>query len=60
MKKFRTRLFDLDNDPPPEWGAWGFGWTVRQRHFQMRVPLDHSGGPETEPEKRSPHCVPFW
>lgn len=48
--QFRTRLFELDPDLPPRWGAYGVGWTVRQRHFLMRVPSDYQSGPEILPE----------
>lgn len=50
MTQFRTRLFEFDPDLPPLWGAYGVGWTVTQRHFLMRVPLDHRSGPEIVPE----------
>jgi hypothetical protein len=50
MKKFHTRLFARDDELPPEWKAFGLGWTVTQRHFEMRVPLDFNDGPILEPE----------
>ncbi|MBV2187375.1 MAG: hypothetical protein KUL88_22905 [Rhizobium sp.] len=51
MKRFRTRLFVLGKDLPQGAVAWGLGWSVTQRHFEMRHPADGSAGPEANPEE---------
>ena len=50
VKKYRTRLFEMDRNLRPASGAWGLGWNIRQRHFTMRFALGSDEGPNPNPE----------